>query len=230
MLQSFIITLLVSFSSLSFAQEYTFDRVPYVFTGDSPAYEYWDFPDYRYKKDSRDSRNFREYYLDLGRIELVRYYGGINRVHMHIRDIARDGLCPGQCFRIYVFLNGDLQTGEHVATFVASPGTGNKTLLENNKALQKGSRRLTDFEQASKFSKFDMYRIYGSKDFPSQIPNMPNAMFYRGGLAVHGSFATVDGNKRSEGCTRMFPDESYFLHSLVIEAQGNATFDVLHTR
>ncbi len=80
------------------------------------------------------------------------------------------------------------------------------------------------------YNGWDMYRIYGSKAYPDSVPNMPNAMFVLPPIALHGSFDKVDGNKRSHGCVRMNPDEAYWVHSLVIQAEGNFTMDVLHTR
>lgn len=213
-------------SSLASAQ----NRVPNVFTGDSPAPAYREYSRYRNKEDRRDSRNFAQYHLDLNKIDSVRNSRGIRSVHVHVRDIAKDGLCSGTCFRAYVYLNGDERSGEHVATFVVSPGTGRRTPLVSDAPLRRHTRSLASYERPTQYRNFDMYRIYGSKSYPSSTPNMPNAMFYMDAIALHGSFDTVDGNKRSHGCVRMFPDESYFVHSLVIEAEGNLTFDVLHTR
>lgn len=224
-ISAFLLTNLF-FVTTSFAQ----DRVPEVFTGNSTAPAYQNYARYRNKQDSRDSRNFAQYYLNLAKISAIRSSQGINRVHTHVRDIARDGLCAGTCFRVYVYLNGDLMSGEHVATFVVSPGTGRRTPLDNNAQLRRFTRSLTSFERPTQYRNFDMYRIYGSKSYPAATPNMPNAMFYRDAIAIHGSFDTVNGEKQSKGCVRMFPDESYFLHSLGIEAEGNVTFDVLHTR
>ena len=214
------------FATTSFAQ----DRVPAVFTGNSPAPAYQNYSRYKNKVDSRDSRSFAGYHLDLAKISAVRSTTGIRSVHTHTRDIARDGLCKGTCFRVYVYLNGDERSGEHVATFVVSPGTGRRTPLADKASLRRFTRSLTSFERPTQYRNYDMYRIYGSKSYPSSTPNMPNAMFWRDAIAHHGSFDKVDGEKRSHGCVRMFPDESYFLHSLVIEAEGNMTFDVLHTR
>lgn len=220
----FTFLVLLFFSTFAMAQ----DRVPYIFTGNSPAPEYQSYVRYKQKQDLRDSTGFKGYYLDLSKVEIVRYYG-IRRVHAHVRNIAKDGFCKGTCFRVFIYLNGDAQSGEHVATFVVSPGVDSKTPLDRNNSLRRFTRSLTAFERPTQYKNFDMYRIYGSKSYPGAIPNMPNAMFYRELIALHGSFDRVDGEKRSSGCIRMFPDESYFLHSLVIEAEGNLTVDVLHT-
>ncbi len=216
----------IAFSLSASAQ----NRVPNVFTGKSPAPAYQDYSRYRNKVDGRDSTGFAEYKLDVNKIKSIRKSSGITSVHAHIRDIAKDGICTGTCFRAYIYVNGNVESGEHVATFVVSPGTGRRTPLVNNASLRRFTRSLASYERPTQYRNFDMYRIYGSKSYPSGTPNMPNAMFFLDAIALHGSFDTVDGNKRSHGCVRMFPDESYFVHSLVIEAEGNLTFDVLHTR
>lgn len=216
--------------SLSCVFAFASNRVPYIFTGESPAPAYQSFAKYKNKKDQRDSTEFKEYYLNLDRVNTLAAADQIHSVHAHIRDIAKDDLCTGTCFRVYIYLNGDLKSGEHVATFVVSPGTGRRTPLVNNAPLRRFTRSLTKYERPTQYYNYDMYRIYGSKSYPDSTPNMPNAMFYMDRIALHGSFDKVDGSKRSHGCVRMFPDESYFVHSLAILAQGNLTFDVLHTR
>lgn len=221
--------------TIAFSFQATAERVPAIFTGDSPAPAYKDFAKFRYKKDSRSSEDFAEYHLDTSIIDTIRLSEGIQLVHTHVRNIAKDDLCGdyGQCFRVYVFINGDEDTGEHVATFVVSPGTGRRTPRLIDAPLRKYNpnvRWLYKFEKPTKFKNYDMYRIYGSKSYPGSIPNMPNAMFFTPPIAIHGSFDTVNGTKQSHGCVRMFPDESYWLHSLVREAGGNLTTDIHHTR
>lgn len=206
-------------------------RVPAVFTGNSPAPEYQNYESYRNKKDTRDSRSFAEYFLAAQRVGEMIARQQVESVHVHVRNIAVDGLCgSAECFRAYVFVNGDQDSGEHVATFVVSPGMGGRTPQVEARPLRLFTRYLTKYEKPTQFGEWDMYRIYGSKSYPGSIPNMPNAMFILDSIALHGSFDTVDGNKRSHGCVRMFPDESYWLHSLVRSAQGQLTVDILHTR
>lgn len=209
---------------------YAVDRVPYVFTGDSKAPAYQDYSSYKKKKDSRDSTKYAGYYLNYDRINKIAKKRGISKVHYHVRDIAKDGLCKGTCFRILIYLNGGPQDGEHVATFVVSPGTGTRTPTVSNAQLRRYTRTLYKYESPTQYSNFDMYRIYGSKSYPGSIPNMPNVQFFMDAIGIHGSFDKVDGNKRSHGCIRMFPDESYFAYSLTMAAGGNAYFDVVHTR
>ena len=222
-------SILTLFVSTLFANE---RRVPYVFTGDSQSPSHQHYSPYKNKKDSRDSREFSEYYLiSNNELDRLRRSEGINSIHFHTRNISVDGLCGySQCFRVYVFANGDENSGVHLATFVVSPGTGRRTPLVSNRPLRRWTRSLYRFEASTQFGGFDMYRIYGSKSYPGSIPNMPNAMFYMDAIAIHGSFGEVDGSKRSHGCIRMFPDESYWAQSLAREAGGNVTFDVLHTR
>lgn len=218
-------------STVSYAQA---NRVPRIFTGNSPDAFYQNYSPYNNINDNRDSSGFAEYFLDEELVEKVASQEGINSVHAHVRNIAEDGLCKSsECFRAYIFLNGNQDSGVLVATFVVSPGTGSKTPEMNDKPLRKYDpkvRYLTKFEKPTKFDVWDMYRIYGSKSYPGSVPNMPNAMFVTPAIALHGSFDTVDGNKRSHGCVRMFPDESYWVHSLVIRAGGAFTMDILHTQ
>lgn len=209
------------------------DRVPAIFNGDSPAPAYLKYENYRTLKDSRDSRPFAEYFLDLRTVQDVLKYSQLNRVHVQVRNIAKDGLCDDkECFRAYVFINGDENHGSLVATFVVSPGTGKKTPEVEDLPLRKYDpdiRWLKSYEKSTAFLDWDMYRIYGSKSYPGKVPNMPNALFFLDAIALHGSFDVVNGTKQSHGCIRMFPDESYWLHSLVREAEGNLTVDVMHT-
>lgn len=207
-------------------------RVPHIFTGDSPAPAYQNFSKYRYKKDARDSRGYAEYYYDQAKLDRIHRTTGVSSVHTMVRNIAKDGLCGtySTCFRVYVFVNGDQDTGSHVATFVVSPGTGRRTPRYNNAKLRNYTRYLYKFERPTQFGSFDMYRIYGSKSYPDPVPNMPNAMFFDTSIALHGSFGKVNGGKQSHGCIRMNPDESYWLHTLVRAAQGRMTVDVFHTR
>lgn len=210
------------------------ERVPRIFTGNSPEVFYQKYKPYSTINDARDSRNYAGYYLDTALVEQVDKEYGINSVHAHVRNIAKDDLCSSsECFRVYIFLNGDEDNGIHVATFVVSPGTGTKTPEMYDKPLRKydpNVRYLTKFEIPTKFADWDMYRIYGSKSYPGSVPNMPNAMFVTPAIALHGSFDSVDGNKRSHGCIRMNPDESYWVHSLVIRAEGQFTMDIFHTQ
>lgn len=229
----FIVSILalVTVAQVANAQE---NRVPRIFTGNSPDAFYQGYAPYNAINDARDSVNFAEYYFNPQLVEEVAAAEGIQSVHTHVRNIAKDGLCSSaQCFRVYVFINGDEDSGVHVATFVASPGTGSKTPTMSDKPLRRYDpkvRALKKFEKPTMFDGWDMYRIYGSKAYPGTVPNMPNAMFFTSAIAIHGSFDTVDGNKRSHGCVRMFPDESYWLHSLVIRAEGQLTTDILHTK
>ena len=224
-----VISLLTLFASQSFSSN---ARVPYVFTGDSQSQSHQHYSAYKYKEDRRDSRDFAEYYIISNReLSDLRRNEGINSIHFHVRNIAVDVLCEySQCYRVYIFANGDENTGAHLATFVVSPGTGRRTPLVSNRPLRRWTRWLRSYESPTQFPDFDMYRVYGSKSYPGPIANMPNAMFYMDAIAIHGSFGAVNGAKESKGCIRMFPDESYWAQSLAREARGNVTFDVLHTR
>lgn len=210
------------------------NRVPRIFTGNSPDKWYQGYSPYNNINDDRDSSEFAEYYYNPQAVEDIAASESIQSVHAHVRNIAKDGLCNSQeCFRVYIFINGNEETGTLVATFVTSPGTGSKTPTLKDKSLRKydpNVRSLTKYEKPTMYDGWDMYRIYGSKSYPGSVPNMPNALFVTPGIALHGSFDTVDGNKRSHGCVRMFPDESYWVHSLVIRAKGNFTMDTLHTK
>lgn len=228
------ILLLSTLFQWELAQAQGVSRVPAIFTGDSPAPAYQNYSTYRYLADGRDSRGYAEYFLNLLRVNSLIQNNQVYSVHAHVRNIAKDGLCDSaECFRVYIFVNGDENNGEHVATFVVSPGTGRRTPSVEDQPLRKYDKKvrwLKNFEAPTIFEDWDMFRIYGSKSYPDSVPNMPNAMFFLQAIALHGSFDKVDGNKRSHGCIRMFPDESYWLHSLVRAGQGNLTVDVLHTR
>lgn len=215
-----------------FAQSTIKPRVPHIFTGDSPAPAYQNYRKFRKKPDSRDSRGYAEYYYDQVKLNHIAGTEGISSVHTVVRNIARDGLCGTykECFRVYIYVNGNQNDGYHVATFIVSPGTGRRTPLYNDAKLRKFTRTLYRYERPTQFKNFDMYRIYGSKSYPGSIPNMPNAMFFSSAIALHGSFGKVNGSKQSHGCIRMNPDESYWLHSLVRAAEGKLTVDVFHTR
>lgn len=219
-------------STFAFAQNNTQPRVPHVFTGNSTAPAYQHYSKFVNKEDGRDSRGYAGYYLGQQKLRSIYNSVGVRSVHTVVRNIAKDGLCGDykECFRVYVYVNGEQNSGDHVATFIVSPGTGRRTPLYNNAKLRTFTRSLHGFEKKTQFKNFDMYRIYGSKSYPDPLPNMPNAMFFDGAIALHGSFGKVNGSKQSHGCIRMNPDESYWLHSLVRAAEGNLTVDVFHTR
>lgn len=230
----FVTFLSVALLSLSGFAQVGQDRVPRIFTGNSSDKFYQKYAPYNNINDGRDSSGFAEYLFDQDLVDQIASAEGLQSVHVQVRNIAKDGLCStSECFRAYVYVNGDEEGGVLVAIFVVSPGTGSKTPTMKDKPLRQydpSVRYLTKFEKPTMFDNWDMYRIYGSKSYPGSVPNMPNAMFVTPAIALHGSFDTVDGNKRSHGCVRMFPDESYWVHSLVIRANGQFTMDILHTK
>lgn len=172
-------------------------------------------------QDSRVSESFAQYYLNTS----ILNEQSVQSVYVAVQDIARYGMCDdAQCFRVYVYINGTDQTGQHIATFVASPGTGRRTPT-GTFGPTKGA-----FYQSNgqRFLDFDIFRHYVSKKYKAP---MPEAMFFTAsGIALHGSYDTVNGRKQSKGCVRMFPNEARFIQDLVREAGGRLTVNVKHTR
>ena len=56
---------------------------------------------------------------------------------------------------------------------------------------------------------------------------MPHAIFFLGGYAIHGTYATRWlGRPASHGCVRLNPGNAAKLYSLVSEARGSTTIVV----
>jgi len=151
----------------------------------------------------------------------------IESVHVVVTDAKLDrkapdyGRCTSEmCYRAYVYINGDENTGHHIATWVTTTGRpwydgsgGNytpeslyvyQTAPEKNQnskgdfLLQKDSEMGLGGEVEDKIPGFyvmDHYRNTENED-------MPWATFYHIGIAFHSS-EYVNGDTASHGCTRL---------------------------
>lgn len=178
----------------------------------------------QYYKDGRFSAGYAQYYYNPEEAQAQ----GVNNVLVVVQDIARYGMCDDtHCFRAYVYINGDENSGTLVAVFVVSPGVVGRSTPTGSFTVSRG----TYWEKGGggRFGKFDIFRSYHSKSYNNA--SMPEAMFFdHRGHALHGSYDKVDGRKHSHGCVRMFPNEARQLQDWVREAGGNLSVIVRHTR
>lgn len=73
-----------------------------------------------------------------------------------------------------------------------------------------------------------MYRSYFSKKYYNSP--MPYSVFFRGGYAIHGSYATGSlGSPASHGCIRLAPSNAATLYSL-IQSHGAGNTLIVITR
>ncbi|MGH1468292.1 MAG: L,D-transpeptidase [Bdellovibrionales bacterium] len=184
--------------------------------------------------------------------EFSRYDGvAVDRVHVVIKDIARLGLCGSfdECYRAYVYVNGNEQDGDHIGTFMTSPGregdhqdfnpaieeyvtTKGIYTEEGDYSLEyKGQTPLSGAAEADRkglrFDNFNMFKLY--KSGASFGAKMPFAMFFNKGQALHCSYGAVDGNRHSHGCVRLRCGEAEKLYNLVSKASGNLTVSIRDT-
>lgn len=101
--------------------------------------------------------------------------------------------------RLYLY-----QEGKHVATWLVSTGTGNRT---------------PDFDRHPDGRIYDAYSSgkYPGGDYAG-LGNMPYAVFIQGGFAIHGtpkSNWSKLGTKASHGCIRVHPDYGKAFNRLV---------------
>lgn len=154
-------------------------------------------------------------------------FNSIESVHVVVTDARLDvsipdyGHCRSEmCYRAYVYINGDEDTGEHVATWVVTPGMpwtdrsgGNYTpeslsvFLNSPKKNQnsKGHFLLqNDNEMGLAGKAYGKFPGYFVMDYyvNSNGEDMPWSTFYHFGIAFHASY-TVNGNVGSHGCTRL---------------------------
>ncbi|MGE4371618.1 MAG: L,D-transpeptidase [Xanthobacter sp.] len=73
-----------------------------------------------------------------------------------------------------------------------------------------------------------MYQEYYSRKYNNSP--MPHAIFFRGGYAIHGSYATHRlGSRASHGCIRLSPRNAARLYSLVrTHGPGNTIIRITH--
>lgn len=154
-------------------------------------------------------------------------FRGIRSVHVVVTDAKLDrrapdyGSCTSKmCYRAYVYINGDENTGNHVATWVTTTGRrwydgsgGNYTpeslhvyrtspkKNQNSKGdflLQRNGEMGLGGEVTNRDPKYfvmDHYRNTKNQD-------MPWAVFYHYGIGFHSS-KYVNGETGSHGCTRL---------------------------
>lgn len=184
--------------------------------------------------------------------EFVRYDGAvIGNVHVVVKNIAKLGLCGdyAECFRAYVYVNGNEYGGDHIGTFVASPGRegdhqdwdpareeyvtthGIDTEegdydLEVNGQTPLGGAAEAD-RNGLRFQNYSMFELY--KSSASFGAKMPFAMFYNKGQALHCSYGKVDGERHSHGCVRLRCGEAEKLFNLVKRAEGRLTVSIRDT-
>lgn len=180
-------------------------------------------------------------------------FRGINSVHVVVTDAKLDreapdyGSCKSEmCYRAYVYINGDQYTGNHVATWVTTPGTPwydgsggdytpeslyvyqtNPMKNQNSKGhfhLQKDGEmglggKVTD--RVTGYFVMDHYRNSENED-------MPWATFYHLGVAFHAS-KYVDGSVGSHGCTRLKFIEAKKMNFLARHVKRNFTVETRYT-
>ncbi len=151
----------------------------------------------------------------------------ISSVHIVVTDVKLDRTAPDfgscksdMCYRAYVYINGDENTGEHVATWVTTPGMpwydgsgGNYTpeslyvyrtspaKNQNDKGdflLQKEGEMGLGGEVTNKVPGYFVMDHYRN----SENEDMAWSTFYHFGVAFHSS-KYVNGDVGSHGCTRL---------------------------
>lgn len=179
----------------------------------------------------------------------------VQSAHIVVTDIGMDaeipfelmGVCQDtMCYRALVYINGDSKTGQHVATWVTTPGkpwtdgSGGSYTVESSKDRRtwRGNRtqemyyRLhtlsDDIELGGKvtnrFQDLFVMDHYVNRDGD----DMPWTVFYNGGTAFHASF-TVNGNVGSHGCTRLKYHESRLMNFLARHVGRNYTVETRYT-
>lgn len=178
-----------------------------------------------------NSKGYQGYVDDLDQYGYLDQNGGyifldIESVHVVVTDFNLDfhtpdfGDCESEsCYRAYVYINGDQDTGTHVATWVTTPGmpwadgTGNYT--PESSVVYQTSRKSNQNSKGHFMLQLDHEMGLGG-DVTAKIKNhyvmdhyvnsngedMPWATFYHFGIAFHSS-GHVDGEIGSHGCTRL---------------------------
>lgn len=154
-------------------------------------------------------------------------FNNIQSVHVVVTDARLDNTLPDyghcrseMCYRAYVYINGDENTGEHVATWAVTPGKpwkdgsgGNYTpesLSVYLNSPKKNQNSKGDFLLQNDNEMGLAGKVYGKApgyfvmDYyvNSDGEDMPWATFYHFGIAFHASY-TVNGDVGSHGCTRL---------------------------
>lgn len=177
----------------------------------------------------------------------------IQSVHAVVTDAKIDNQIPyngacndTMCFRVLIYINGDSQTGTHVATWATSPGRvwtdgsgGNYTpesyevLLSERKPNQNslGHFKLQqDHEMGLKGVVTGKYPGYYVMDhyINSDDEDMPWATCYHFGICFHAS-GQVNGKTESHGCTRLKYLEAKRMNFLARHVGRNFTVETRFT-
>jgi len=176
----------------------------------------------------------------------------IRSVHVLVTDIRLDktlGLskyCNSKmCYRALVFINGDSESGQHVATWITSPGvpwrdgTGvytpeSRRVLNKRKEPNQNDKGYFMLQQDHEMGlggvmngKIDGYYVLDHY-VNSNKENMGWAACYHYGICFHAS-SKVNGNVASHGCTRMKYIESKKINFLARHALRNFTVETRYT-
>lgn len=141
---------------------------------------------------------------------------GLNpEVDVLVRNIALTGECSGhaQCFRMFVYVNGDL-----AHTWRTSPGKPHSDGGVYTPEWEDATiTRVTDanYESGSYPIRYVQNSAGETVEVRGGAP-MPYAIFFNGtGIAIHGSTSRVDGVQRSHGCLRLLPAQARVFYELV---------------
>ncbi|WP_372655764.1 L,D-transpeptidase [Halobacteriovorax sp.] len=180
-------------------------------------------------------------------------FNRINSVHVVVTDAKQDreapdyGSCKSEmCYRAYVYINGDQYTGDHVATWVTTPGrrwydgSGGDYTPESKYVYQttpmKNQNELGHFllqkdgemglggdvtDRVTGYFVMDHYRNSDNED-------MPWATFYHLGVGFHSS-KYVDGTAGSHGCTRLKHIEAKKMNFLARHVKRKFTVETRYT-
>lgn len=180
-------------------------------------------------------------------------FRGINSVHVVVTDVALDRNAPdygsctsSMCYRAYVYINGDENTGDLVATWATTPGRpwfdgsgGNYTpeslyVYQTSPKKNQNSKghfllqRDGEMGLAGKVTNripgyfvMDHYRNSDNED-------MPWATFYHFGIAFHSS-EYVNGDVGSHGCTRLKYVEAKKMNFLARHVKRNFSVETRYT-
>ena len=156
----------------------------------------------------------------------------IRSAHVVVKDIALDGLCGNydMCFRALVYINGDEFTGQHVATYMTSPGNpsldSRATFTpEGVYRVQKNQEIVLGGQSFGRVGNLHVYDHYINRENePMRWP-----VFYHRGFAFHSS-NIVTGELASHGCTRLRPDEAKKINFLARHVGENFTVSITDTQ
>ena len=206
-----------------------------------------------------DSKGYAGYEDDRIPYMALNFEGGydvapqITSVHVVVTDIKLDrnipatAICESEmCYRVLIFINGDSQTGDHVATWVTSPGrpwndgSGGNYTPESYEVLLSGRQPNQNSYGHFKLQRDHEMGLGGivTNKFPGYYvmdhyvntddENMGWATCYHFGICFHSSF-TVNGNAASHGCTRLKYLEAKRLNFLARHVQRNFTVETRFT-